>query len=209
MAVRTGPAMRRPCGGPETPVTAAEQVSERADRLHPILAGRFSPLRFDASHRMTGADVDLLLEAARWAPSAGNSQPWAFHVRRREEPGFDLLVRHLANSSRRWAADASALFVNIARHRVGDSDIEYSDFADYDLGQAVAHLTVQAHATGLACRQFRAFNLDALHAALQVAAGWQIKTMTAVGLPAPHGLPERQRRSVADLRTAGTSPEPR
>ncbi len=187
----------------------ADPATWVADRLHPILARRFSPLRFDASHLMTAADVDLLLEAARWAPSAGNSQPWAFYVRRRDEPGFDLLVRHLANSSRQWAPDAGALIVNLARHHVDDSDIEYSDFADYDLGQAVAHLTVQAHAMGLACRQFRAFKLDALQAALQVSAGWQIRTMTAVGLPAPHALPERHRRSLVELRTAGTRAEQR
>jgi nitroreductase len=185
-------------------VTATDRVAGTAGGLHPILARRFSPLRFDATHRMSAADVDLLLEGARWAPSAGNSQPWAFHVRRREDPGFDVLVSHLANSSRRWAPDAGALIVNMARRHVGDSDIVYSDFADYDLGQAVAHLTVQAHAMGLACRQFRAFDLEGLAAALDVAAGWEIMTMTAVGVPASRDLPERHRRTVVELRTAGT-----
>jgi nitroreductase len=182
------------------PVT---QTQGAADRLHPILGERFSPLRFDPAHRLTAADTDVLLEAARWAPSAGNSQPWAFHVRRREEPEFEVLLTHLAMSSRRWAPDASALVVNLAQRFVGDSDIEYSEFADYDLGQAVAHMTFQAHAMGLACRQFRAFNLDGLRTALDVAAGWQILTMMAVGMPLPQDPPQRHRRSLADLRTAG------
>ena len=51
-------------------------------RLHPILATRFSPLAFDPAHRLTDADEDVLLEAARWAPSAGNAQPWMFHFLR-------------------------------------------------------------------------------------------------------------------------------
>ncbi|WP_217645351.1 nitroreductase family protein [Nocardioides terrae] len=123
--------------------------------LHPLLRGRFSPLRFDSAHVLAGADVELLLEAARWAPSAGNSQPWAFLVARRGEPDHDTFVRRLAPSSRRWAPDASALLVNLAHRTVDDSRLPYSEFADYDLGQAVAHLTLQASAMGLSCRQFR------------------------------------------------------
>jgi len=43
--------------------------------LHPLLAGRWSPARLDASYVLAEADLDMLVEAARWAPSAGNSQP--------------------------------------------------------------------------------------------------------------------------------------
>ncbi len=50
------------------------------DRLHPLLRTRWSPMSFDANHRSTRDETELLLEAARWAPSAGNSQPWAFIV---------------------------------------------------------------------------------------------------------------------------------
>src|SRR3954469_3522112 len=103
--------------------------------LHPLLRGRFSPLRRDPRHALTAVDVDLLLEAARWAPSAGNSQPWAFVVARRGEPQHDVLVGRLAPSTRRWAPEASALVVNIAHRTVEDSELTYSEFADYDLGQ--------------------------------------------------------------------------
>ena len=170
--------------------------------LHPLLRGRFSPLRFDPRHALTAVDVDLLLEAARWAPSAGNSQPWAFVVARRGEPQHDVLVHRLAPSTRRWAPEASALVVNIAHRTVEDSELVYSEFADYDLGQAVAHLTLQAAATGLACRQFRAFDAAGLTADLRLAPGWEVVTMTAVGVPADDVPPERERRSVADLRSA-------
>jgi nitroreductase len=172
----------------------------------PVLSARYSPLRFDPRHELSEADVEALLEAARWAPSAGNSQPWAFHLRRRGDSGHAELVEHLAPSSRRWAPDAGALVVNLAHREVDDSGIQFSEFADYDLGQAVAHMTVQAHAMGLACRQFRAFDLEGLHATLPVAPGWHILTMTAIGAPGEDGSPERHRRSVADLRAAGVLP---
>jgi nitroreductase len=170
--------------------------------LHPLLRGRFSPLQFDTGHELTDADVELLLEAARWAPSAGNSQPWAFVVGRRGDHEHETIVGRLAPSTRRWAPQASALIVNIAHRTVDGSDLAYSEFADYDLGQAVAHLTLQAAAMGLACRQFRAFDADGLSVDLDVAPGWEVLTMTAVGRPA-HDVPtDRERRSLADLTTA-------
>ena len=170
--------------------------------LHLLLGGRFSPLEFDRDHVLSPAGVELLLEAARWAPSAGNSQPWAFVVARREEPEHAMLVRRLAPSSRRWAPDASALVVNLAHRTVDGSSLAYSEFADYDLGQAVAHLTLQAAALGLSCRQFRAFDADGLTTDLHLAPGWEVVTMTAVGIAAG-GVPhERERRSVADLMEA-------
>lgn len=52
---------------------------------------------------------------------------------------------------------ATLLVVNLCHVRVEDTDWDYSEFAGYGLGQAVAHMTIQAHSMGLACRQFRAF----------------------------------------------------
>ncbi|MFC5175385.1 nitroreductase family protein [Nocardioides taihuensis] len=168
-------------------------------QLHPLLATRFSPLVFDPAHRLTEAEEDVLLEAARWAPSAGNSQPWLFHLRHRGTPGHDTLVARLAPSSRRWAPAASALVVNLAHSTVEGTDWQFSEFAHYDLGQAVAHMTVQASAMGLSCRQFRAFDLDGLTADLRVPPGWTVVTMTAIGR-ALGDDPHRERRSLDDLR---------
>jgi nitroreductase len=169
--------------------------------VHPLFATRFSPLRFDPGWTITEDDVDLLLEAARWAPSAGNSQPWAYFTARRGEPEHERIVRHLAASSGRWAPGASLLIVTMAHRYIEDTDWAYSDFADYDLGQSVAHLTLQAHAMGLACRQFRAFDLDKLTADLGPDAGWHVVSMIAVG-KAAEGPQPRERRSPDDLRSA-------
>lgn len=81
--------------------------------------------------------------------------------------------------------------------------MEYSEFAEYDLGQAVAHLTIQAHTMGLACRQFRAFDLEALHSELRIEPGWRIVTMLAVGTSAAPPPAARVRRTVAELMSAG------
>lgn len=185
-------------------------------RIHPLLASRWSPTAFDADHDEGWSTVELLLEAARWAPSAGNSQPWAFIAGLRGDPTHDRLVRHLAPSSRRWAPDASILIANLAHRLVEGTDWDYSEFAHYDLGQAVAHLTLQARALGLSVRQFRAFDREALAAEFAVPNHWEVTTMCAIGTAepgAPGGSPvgevPRDRRPLSDLLWPGATGTPR
>ena len=166
--------------------------------LHPLLAERFSPAMFDPEHEAAAEDVEALLEAARWAPSAGNAQPWAFLVGRRGEPVHARLVRHLAGSSAGWAPSASVLVANLAHRFVEGTDWEFSEFALYDLGQAVAHMTIQAQALGLRARQFRAFDRNGLAAEFAVPAHWEVTTMTAFGRPLADS-PSRQRRTVDEI----------
>ncbi|WP_129842069.1 nitroreductase family protein [Streptomyces sp. RFCAC02] len=174
--------------------------------IHPLLAGRFSPYRFDPSAVVGDRALGLLLEAARWAPSAGNSQPWGFFTGRRGEPDHGRVLPHLAPSSARWATDAGLLVVTLTRRHVDDTGLLYSEFADHDLGQAVAHMTVQAQAMGLAAHQFRAFDMEGLTKELDPRPGWAIVSMIAVGR-ALGGPPEgRGRRSVADLLSAPWTP---
>lgn len=168
-------------------------------RLHPLLAARWSPTTFDAAHATSDADVASLLEAARWAPSAGNSQPWSFVAGRRGDAVHTRLSRHLAGSSARWAPSASVLVANLCHRFVEDTDWGYSEFALYDLGQAVAHMTIQAADLGLAARQFRAFDRDGLAVEFDVPDHWQVTTMTAFGRPAADPHP-RDRRPADELR---------
>ena len=183
--------------------------------LHPLLAARWSPAAFDASYELAAAEIGALLEAARWAPSAGNSQPWAFIMGQRGDATHARLVRYLARSSGAWAPGASLLIANLAHRYVEDTDWEYSEFSLYDLGQAVAHMTVQAQALGLHVRQFRAFDRAGLAADFAVPQHWEVTTMAAVGRaaatsaapsgPKPSspaeqaGAPSRQRRSIDDI----------
>jgi nitroreductase len=178
-------------------------VGPDSDVLHPLLASRSSPAAFQAAHEVSDTEVAALLDAARWAPSAGNSQPWAFIVGRRGDEAHARLIRHLAPSSARWAPGASLLVANLAHHLVEDTDWEYSEFWLYDLGQAVSHMTIQAQALGLAARQFRAFDQAGLHAEFAVPAHWQLCTITAFGVPAEPVLAAapapRGRRPVDEL----------
>ena len=181
-------------------------MSERAVvGLHPLLATRWSPTVFDTAHEVTAHEVELLVEAARWAPSAGNSQPWAFVLGRRGDDTHRRLVRHLAGSAARWAPTASVLVANLCHRLVEDTDWDYSEFALYDLGQAVAHLTVQARALDLHVRQFRAFDRAGVAAEFGVPAHWEVTTLSAIGrvrtadAAEPVTASTRRRRPVDDL----------
>ena len=166
--------------------------------MHPLLSQRFSPSAFDPSHELEPSDVELLLDAARWAPSAGNSQPWAFVVGRRGDDTHRRLVRHLAGSSASWAPAASLLVANLSHRFVETTDWEYSEFALYDLGQAVAHMTFQAQALGLLVRQFRAFDRAAVASEFAVPPHWEVTTMSAIGR-ATRRAPARERRPLDDI----------
>jgi nitroreductase len=111
--------------------------------LHPLLATRWSPRAFDPAAQLADHDIASLLEAARWAPSVGNSQPWRFLVGRRHTETHKRIFTNLGTASQRWASSASALIV--AGYVVDPG----TPHAAYDLGQAVAHLSVQATALDL------------------------------------------------------------
>jgi nitroreductase len=104
-------------------------MSDGAVSIDPLLATRWSPTTFDASDTIDRTSVLSLLEAARWAPSAGNSQPWAFIVGVRGDANHERIVRRLAGSSARWAPSASVLIANLCHRFVEGTDWEYSEFA--------------------------------------------------------------------------------
>ncbi|WP_285724332.1 nitroreductase family protein [Psychromicrobium xiongbiense] len=169
------------------------------EQLAPALQARWSPSTWDASHELSEQELELLLEAARWAPSAGNSQPWAFLPALRSTQNHARILPFLAPSSAMWAPQASVLFLALRQISVQGSDLECSEFAQYDLGQAVAHLTIQAQSMGLHSRQFRAFNLDGLSAEFAVPAHWAITTMVAVGRLPADVLPHAARKPDGTL----------
>lgn len=159
-----------------------------------LLRQRWSPKQFDPDHIVTEDMVRLLLEAARWAPSARNRQPWHFLIGRRGDALRARIEGFVAGYSD-WALDAGLLVVNVYESRYPEHDL-----ALYDLGGAVAHMSVQGEALGLHARQFATFDRAGLSRAFDIAAPFTAVTMTAFGVAAVGSRPdERTRRSLADL----------
>jgi len=164
--------------------------------LHPLLATRWSPLAFDPVAVMSDDDVSSLIEAARWAPSFANSQPWRFAVGRRDEEIYKRILENLSPDCQHWAGNASALLV--AAHL----DRATLPHAAYDLGQAVAHLTVQATALRLHVHQIADFDASGLRSDLEMADDLRPAVVVAVGrLGDPAMLPPALRVWETALRT--------
>ncbi|NLU80330.1 nitroreductase [Micromonospora sp. HNM0581] len=162
--------------------------------LTPLLAFRWSPHSFDPIAEVTSAEVTTLLEAARWAPSVDNRQPWRFAVGHREEETFKHILVNLPASEQRWAGRASVLLL-AAEHTTDNP------FATYDLGQAVAHLTVQATALGLHVRQVTEFDRRGLITDLDLPSDVRPYVVTAIGqLGDPFSLPADLLRHETSLR---------
>jgi nitroreductase len=147
--------------------------------LHPLLAERWSPRALDVAHELSDAQLTALLEAARWAPSANNSQPWRFALARRGTPEFTAVQNALAPGNQLWAHAASALVV-VAAGTAGP-DGAPRPWAVYDTGQAVAHLTVQAQHEGLALHQLGGFDRDRVATLLDLPAAVLPLVVLAVG----------------------------
>lgn len=168
--------------------------------LHPLLASRWSSRAFDPDHEVTDEQLTALLEAARWAPSASNTQPWRFAVTRRGTAEHAAVLETLAGGNQVWARAASALVVVAARTTGADGGAV--PWAVYDAGQAVAHLSVQAQAEGLAVHQMGGFDRDRLTTVL-AAADVVPLVVAAVGLrdePARLAEPFAQRETAARVR---------
>jgi Nitroreductase family len=160
--------------------------------LHPLLAGRWSPRGFDDRYELRQAELDSLFEAARWAPSGGNAQPWRFAVGRRDDATYKRIFMALTDDDQRWAGRASVLIA--AGHAAGADP--------YDLGQAVAHLGLQAIALGLHTRQILDLDTAGLHRELDLPAGVALHAVVAAGrLGDPETLPADLRRREFGLRT--------
>ena len=148
------------------------------------MRSRWSPSVFDPAHVLGADEIRLLLTAARWAPSCGNAQPAHFVVAERGSPSHQVLVRHLSRGNSRWVPRASLVLVAGAQH-APDEDGEggYKPrYADYDTGQAAAHVTLQARAMGLEAHQFAGFDKDAVAAELGVPAYVRLLAGIAVGV---------------------------
>jgi len=170
-----------------------------------VLAERWSTRIFDTTAPIDEDALASALEAARWAPSASNTQPWRFVVARRGTPAYATIVGTLMGFNQSWAADAGALVVFAAAASVDGKPLPW---AAYDTGQAAAHFTVQAHASGLHTHQMGGFDRAAIGEAFGFGDDIAAVTVMAVGTlgdidAAPEALRERDlaprtRRPIAD-----------
>ncbi|MEU4801248.1 nitroreductase family protein [Actinosynnema sp. NPDC023587] len=127
-------------------------------KLNPIIADRWSPRAFDADATVDQADLTLLLEAARWAPSHGNTQPARFLVGQRGDDTFRRIFDVLRPGNQTWAGRASALLLGARATTDERGPVPNTEFG---LGLAVQNLALQAVDLGLVTHQMGGFDHEA------------------------------------------------
>lgn len=181
-----------------------EPIAATSHDIHPLLRGRWSPRAF-SSQPIPDADVLSLIEAARWTPSAVNEQPWNFIVIPREDAAtFELALSCLAEGNVVWAQHVPLLILSVAR-LVRTRDGSPNGSALYDLGQAVAHLTVQAAALGLLVHQMGGFSAELAREVFAIPEDHAPVTFVAVGY---QGDPERLPESLRERERAPRQRKP-
>lgn len=146
--------------------------------INEIFTNRWSP------RAMSGQEIDektllTLFEAARWAPSANNNQPWRLIYARRNTKYWDTFFHLLAEGNQVWAKNAAVLIVIISKTTFdnGKPSITHS----FDAGAAWLSLALQGSLAGLVVHGMQGFDYDKAKEILQIPAGYSVEAMIAVG----------------------------
>ncbi len=174
-----------------------EKLAETKHPIHDLLRRRWSPRAF-ADRAVEPEKLRILLEAARWAPSSFNEQPWSFIVATHENRvEYERLLSCLVEGNQRWAKTAPVLMLSVAKlafERTGKPNRH----AFHDVGLAVENLVIQATALGLIVHQMAGFDVEKAREQFQIPEGVEPVAAIALGYPGdlenlPEPLRERER----------------
>jgi nitroreductase len=169
--------------------------------IHELLRQRWSPRAFD-DRPVEPEKLRSLFEAARWAPSSNNEQPWRFIVATKDhEVEWNRLLACLLEGNRKWAYRAPVLVLSVASVNFED-EAKPNRHAFHDTGMAVENLSLQATSLGLAVHQMAGFDVEKARADLKIPPDYEPVAMIAVGYPGdPFSLPDRLRERELQLRS--------
>jgi len=155
------------------------KVPQTSAPITELIRERWSPRSFDQSHEIPDQDLLSILEAARWAPSAMNAQPWRFSAARRGTELHAKLSDALSGFNKNWAPNAAVLIaVSVKKNEDGSSS--KSNF--YDAGLSVSLMCIQAQALGLHSHQMAGINNAKVEKVLDLPKEFEAAVVVAIGL---------------------------
>jgi nitroreductase len=153
---------------------------------HPVsdlFPNRWSPRSF-TGEIIADDELNRLFEAARWAPSAYNSQPWRFLYAKRDTPDFDRFLGLLNQRNQTWAKNASVLVILVSKKTLrppgSDADIP-SRTHSFDAGAAWGYLALEASLAGWSAHGIGGFDVDRAKLDLNVPDDHQVEIAIAIG----------------------------
>jgi nitroreductase len=189
-----------------------EKPAETQYPIHEFLQRRWSPRAF-SSQPVSPELLRSLLEAARWAPSSNNEQPWNFLIATKlDQTDYERLLSCLRNTNQMWAQLAPVLMMSVAKLVFTDGG-EPNHHAFHDVGLAVGSLLVQATSLGLMVHQMAGIFPEKVRELYGLPAEYEAVAAIAIGYPGdPATLPERfrqrelatrSRKPIADFAFSG------
>lgn len=149
------------------------------DGVLPVLLERWSPRAF-ADRDVPAGDLKTIFEAARWAPSSYNEQPWRFLVGHRGSETYSKILDALVPFNQDWAKSAPVLVLGVAKTRFSHNDSP-NNYAGHDLGAAMALMAVEATALGLAAHQMAGFDWAKAREAFAIPETYAMGSVMAIG----------------------------
>jgi nitroreductase len=161
--------------------------------LNDLLQNRWSPRAF-ADKPVAPEILHSLFEAARWAPSSSNEQPWAYIVATKDDvANFAKMLSVLVEFNAGWAKAAPVLALSVA-HLKWQKDGSPNPVALHDVGSASAQLTFEAVSRGLLVHQMAGFDANKARQVFAIPPDWAPVAAMAIGYPGdPQSLPEKLR----------------
>jgi len=158
--------------------------------IHALIEKRWSPRSFSEKD-ISQEDLRSLLEAARWAPSCFNEQPWAFIIARKSDvKDFQTMLSCLVEANRIWAQGAPVLAIAIAKTQFSRNG-NPNRHALHDVGLAVGQMGIQAMSLGIYMHQMAGIHAETIRQSYQLPPECEPVTAIAFGYPGPpHQLPE-------------------
>lgn len=147
--------------------------------IQSLLLSRVSSRAF-SEERLTEEELMDLFEAARWAPSSYNNQPWRFVYVRRGEKEWETLFNVLVDFNKSWCKDADTLVAVFSRKNFEHNN-KPAVTASFDSGAAWMSLAIEAHARNIIAHGMQGFDYDALRKILQVPDTYKVEAMIAIG----------------------------
>lgn len=151
-------------------------------KIHDLIASRWSPRAFAPDRAVSHDDLTALLEAARWAPSCYNDQPWRYIVcvKTADETAWQNALTAIAEKNRLWARNAPVLMLSVAMANFNHNG-KPNRWAMYDTGAATLSLCLQANALGLSMHQMGGFDADKARQVFKLPYDCTPMAMIAVG----------------------------
>jgi nitroreductase len=168
--------------------------------IDPLFLDRWSP-RAMSGEEITETELLTLFEAARWAPSSYNGQPWRILYARRDTGHWTLFFNLLVEFNQAWAKNAAALAVLISKETF-DHNGEPAITHSFDTGAAWANLALQGTLDGLVIHGMQGFDYEKAKTDLKIPDGYSVEAMVVIGKPGKkEDLPEKlQEREVPNDR---------